>query len=246
MSSAKPLNAFELMESTSPNNINDTLSGYQNVSVFDKSTYQSPIIGILNGVIQALEMMLSISYPNLKNKEDYITARLVEDFLDNDSTRAILNLKTYRFVAEPASFDEQYQQIGYSDIRVITTHQVQGFDTTKADYIIECKRLDGTKDLNEKYITNGICRFIEEKYTRKSIHKISAMLGYVVASTDIRACVEAINQAGVKNNLANFTQPLTFFQIRPGFNFSYRSEHRTISESTAEIFHILFDLNNKL
>lgn len=222
------------------------MGGYRNVGVFDKTTYQTPMLGILNGIIQAFEMMLADRYPNIENHEDIITARLVEDFLEDDDMQIALALKTYRFVSEPAAYNQQYLQVGYSDIRVIMTHRVGAFDTTRADYIIECKRLDGRDDLNRKYVKEGICRFVEEKYTWKNVHKTSAMLGYVVSATDIPACVEAINQIGQKDGIASFKEPLTLFSIRPEFEFSYRSEHTTINSNTAEVFHVLFDLSSKI
>lgn len=223
-----------------------TLGGYRNVGFFDKTTYQTPMLGILNGIIQAFEMMLAETYPTLENHEDIITARLVEDFLEEDAMQVALDLKTYRFIPEPAAYNQQYHQVGYSDIRVIMTHRIGAFDTTKADYIIECKRLDGGRDLNREYVKEGLCRFVEEKYTWKNVHKISAMLGYVVTPTHIPACVETINQIGQKGNIASFNEPLTFFSIRPGFEFSYRSEHRSIKGNTPEVFHVLFDLSSKI
>ncbi len=234
------------MEDSSSDNIDTTFTGYHNVGVFDKSTYQSPMLSILNGIIQSFEMMLISTYPTLENNEDVITARLVENFLEEDSMQTVLDLKNYRFIPEPAAYNQQYLQIGYSDIRVIVTHRVGAFDTTKADYIIECKRLDGGRHLNSEYVNKGICRFVEEKYTWKYIHKTSAMLGYVVNATSIPICVEAINQIGQKNNIARFIEPLTAFPARSGFNFSYRSEHTTINGNTAEIFHVLFDLSAKI
>jgi hypothetical protein len=230
------------MENLSPNDSGE----YRNMSAFDKSTYKTPMIEILNGVIQALGMMLGDAYPPIDNNEDIITARLVEDFLEEDAIQSALSLKQYRFIPEPAAYNAQYHQIGYLDIRVIVTHRIGAFDTTKADYIIECKRLDGKTHLNKEYVKEGICRFVEEKYTWKNVHKISAMLGYVITQTDIPNCVDAINQIGQKNNIANFTQPLTYFQIRSGFDFSFRSEHQTNSGKTAEIYHVLFDLSSKI
>jgi|GEM_PF-621487 len=234
------------MENPSSGNIDTTLGGYHNVDFFDKTTYQSPLLSILNGIIQAFEMMLSDTYSSFDNNEDIITARLVEDFLEDDDMQSVLELKKYRFVPEPAAYDQQYNQIGYSDIRVIMTHRVGAFDTTKADYIIECKRLDGGRHLNSEYVKKGICRFVEEKYTSKNVHKTSAMLGYVVTPSEISACVREINQIGQKGSIANFTEPLTFFSIRQGFEFSYYSEHNTINGNTAKVFHVLFDLSPKI
>jgi len=246
MSLVKPSNASDRMEKPLPENIDATLSCYRNGDLFDKNTYQSPMLSILNGIIKAFEMMLADEYQDIENNEDSITARLLEDFLDEDSMQTALDLKDYRFIPEPAAYNQQYRQVGYSDIRVIVTNRVGAFDTTKADYIIECKRLDGGRTLNTQYVKEGICRFVEEKYTWKNVHKTSAMLGYIVSHTDIPTCIGSINQIGQKNNIAKFIEPLKPFSTRLGFDFSYRSEHNTIHGNTAVVFHVLFNLSSKV
>lgn len=230
----------------SPDHINSTSSTYHNPGVFDKSTYRSTLLDVMDGVIQALQMMIVPSYPVFENKEDIITGRLIEDFLEKDEIREQFSLKDYWFLSESATYNSEYKQIGYADIRVRVQKNIHAFDTTKADYIIECKCLDGKNGKNKKYVKDGIYRFIEEKYTSKNVHKVSAMIGYVVSRTDILACVEAINEIGRASELACFVQELAPCQIRPEFEYSYYSAHHTVNGNKAEVYHVLFDLCDKV
>ena len=143
-------------------------------------------MSILKGIIEAYRLIMDNNYSNIDNLEDKITGRILIDFLEEDRFRNELGLEDFRFIPEPATYDEDYNQVGYVDIRVLVNHKLNGFNTTKADYIIECKRIDGGKDLNRKYITNGIYRFVNELYTKYNIHKVSAMLGFIVKKLDIR------------------------------------------------------------
>lgn len=43
---------------------------------------------------------------------------------------------------------------------------------------IECKRIDGTADLNKKYVKEGVARFVTQKYS--SYYGRNVMLGFVV------------------------------------------------------------------
>ena len=73
-----------------------------------------------------------------------------------NSFRENLNFEDYHFYPEVPSYDGNFIQRGYSDIRVRVVKKIQAFKTTKADYIIECKRLDGGLPLNREYLKEGI------------------------------------------------------------------------------------------
>ncbi len=221
--------------------------GYQDKENFDKSPYQSRILPILRGIITAYNSILSKDYSDIENLEDKITGRLLLDFLEDDDFRAKVELLEYRFVSEPATYDDDFNQTGYVDIKVMVNHKINGFYTTKADYIIECKRLDGRKDLNRKYITNGICRFVNELYTKRNIHKVSAMLGFVVRKTEISEIIAQINQIAIDERIeVNAIQPLDLHPVSDSFDYSYRSIHKTVSGKEAEIYHLMLDFSSKI
>lgn len=228
---------------------NDSLQyyGYNHKETFDKSHYIPQMEIILRGIISAYQLILLENYSEVENLEDKITGRLLIDFLEDDNFREKMALQEYRFIPESASYDEDYNQKGYVDIRVIVDHKINGFNTTKADYIIECKRLDGEKSLNKKYITNGISRFVNELYTKYNIHKVSAMLGFIVKKININDNISKINQLAIDEKIEiNTLSPITVFKIDDSFEASYFSKHKTISGKDAEIYHLMLDFSSKI
>ncbi len=220
---------------------------YQGAENFDKSTYQSKILPILRGIIAAYQRMLGKDYSKIERLEDKITGRLLEDFLDEDDFRREMKLTDFDFSSESAVYDEAYKQKGYVDIRVRVNNRIDGFNTTKADYIIECKLLDGGKDLNRKYLTNGICRFVEELYTDRFIHKVSAMLGFVISKMDILANTNKINQIAINEIIPiGAIQPITSHTIHDGFDYSFLSKHTSTKGRDIELYHLMLDFSSKI
>lgn len=85
------------------------------------------------------------------------------------------------------------ENTGRIDIRVMP---VNPFISDDAYYILECKRLDakrqtGTSGLNAEYISEGICRFVSEKYS--SYYKVNGMIGFVIEPMDLQDNVASIN-----------------------------------------------------
>ena len=64
------------------------------------------------------------------------------------------------------------------------------WEQEKAYFIIECKRLDGNKTLNDKYKNEGINRFITKKYS--SYYGANGMIGFVVKKIDIDENIKKI------------------------------------------------------
>ena len=81
----------------------------------------------------------------------------------------------YRFEPEGLEFyDGNGQYIGRVDIRILLKND---FEKDDAYYIIECKWITGTCDLNRKYIKEGVARFVTQKYS--SYYGRNIMLGFV-------------------------------------------------------------------
>lgn len=113
-----------------------------------------------------------------QNSEDKISNRLVAKFL---------NIKgiPLRFTRENwVNFDEDSDKYtGRTDIQVGSTNWITNPD---AYFTIEAKRIDGTSRLNEKYISEGVCRFVavsSPKYV--SHYNKNIMLGYIIQSIDV-------------------------------------------------------------
>lgn len=88
----------------------------------------------------------------LYNHEDKISNQLVERYLN----ASFLGL---RFILQkPEHYDsESGTYKGRPDITVVS---FDWFMNPDAYYLIECKRINGEKDLNRKYVSDGISRFI--------------------------------------------------------------------------------------
>ena len=229
-------------------NDNQANKGYQNTETFDKSPYVSQMEIILRGIVSAYNLMLLPEYELIENHEEKITGRLYVDFLDDDIFREKMNLGDYHFHPETPSYNENYKQIGYSDMKVRVTKKINGFmNTTKADYIIECKRLDGGLSLNREYLAEGIIRFITEKYTAKNKHNVSAMVGFLVKKFDIAKNIAKINQLAIDEKInINSISPIAPFKISDSFTESYYSQHTTVSGKKAEIYHLMLDFSDKI
>jgi len=124
----------------------------------------------------------------LPNHEDKISNRLVARYLN-------VGVKGIRFDRESLEgFDDDTDTfIGKTDIRVGLSDYLNGND--KAYYTIEAKRLDGTQNLNNKYVSDGISRFVappSPKYS--SYYGKSIMLGYVVRDIDVSRNTEEIDK----------------------------------------------------
>lgn len=188
---------------------------------------------ILIQMFKCYQKML-VDYDFVENNENKIKNRLYKDYLNNQNIRDELGLNQYLFKTETGMIDDDYNEKGYSDIEVI---DLKGsFKSTDAFYIIECKRLDDVNpqyqsSLNNKYILEGINRFIEEKYPTH--HRVNGMFGFVVKNIDI------------KENCKHFSD----FKLYPfidNFEFSYRSNHITKTEKTITLYHLMLDFSTKI
>ena len=142
-------------------------------------------------VKQAIELILRSweSFNAKVNLEDKITNKFYAHLVENKSR------STYFFtiVPRPAEIDEQGEEIGEIDLKVIYRNQ------EKTSFSFECKRLrvhfpSGFDTLAGKYVTEGMCRYFNGQYARE-LDK-GGMLGYVmdgnidVAVNDVKAAIE--------------------------------------------------------
>lgn len=175
-----------------------------------------------------------VNYDYIENNENKIKNRLYKDYLDNQSIIDELKLNGYRFKTETAFINENYDEKGYSDIEVIDL--IGSLKNINSFYIIECKRIDDENphyqsSLNNKYINEGINRFIEEKYPTHN--NVNAMLGFVVKNIDI------------DNNCNHFSDFKTYKFI-DDFEFSYRSNHITKTNKKITLYHLMLDFSSKI
>lgn len=169
---------------------------------------------------------------SIENNENKIKNKLYKDYLNRQIIREELGLSEYLFKTETAFIDENYNENGYSDLEVIDL--IGSKKSTDAYYIIECKRIDDVNphyqnSLNNKYINEGINRFIEEKYPTHN--NVNAMLGFVVKDIDI------------KNNCNHFAD-FKHYKFIEDFEYSYRSNHITKTNKKITLYHLMLNFSS--
>lgn len=174
----------------------------------------------------------------LKNNEDAITNRLIAMYL---------NAQPGIFRYEPQS-PEHYDgetdcYIGRVDIKVISGDY---FRDEKAYHIIECKRIDGTITLNQKYITEGVERFFsptsQPKYSSYYLQNI--MFGYVVQAIDISENADKIDKLQGCLLKGATASPFALRQNENSQYYVYACEYGILNIEQIELSHLFFDFAN--
>ena len=161
---------------------------------------------------------------SIVNKENDIRDVFISDnYLDNHLIKEDLGIIHYKFDKEIQTKD------GRVDIRVLDMIKtMQG--EYKPYYYIECKRIKGDKVYNDKYIKDGINRFVEEKYPTH--YGVNGMIGFVVKSIDIA------------ENTKYFTD-LKEYKFIEGLNHSYASNHTTkLARKKITLYHLMLDFSS--
>lgn len=196
-----------------------------NASAFTKSNIylDREFEFILNGVYKCYQKML-VDYSRIENNENKIRNRLYKDYLKSSITRTWLGLENYIFHPEVPEIDENYDESARTDLIVYNALTYVKDET--AYYVIECKRIDGTKSLNDKYVTNGINRFVDDRYP--SNKSVNGMIGFVVRQIDI------------DDNISRITGLISYAFI-PQFSFTYTSTHTSVSSRMFTLYHLMLD-----
>lgn len=122
----------------------------------------------------------------LPNDENKIRSIMLEEYLKKQ--KVSYDMSNYRFDLEvPENYAGNGHHIGRVDIRILLKSD---FEKEDAYYIIECKRIDGTSDLNKKYVKEGVARFTTQKYS--SYYGRNIMLGFVVKKIDMSVNAQLI------------------------------------------------------
>lgn len=208
--------------------------------LFAKEDYNNEFQRILSKIILCYYLML-VNKVKLVNDENTISDKLCSEYLNNDTIRNKIKLTDYLFVREVQ------ENLGRVDIKIITRDT---FLSTKAYYIIECKRIDGinqegSSGLNGKYIEDGIYRFVSQFYSTHN--EMNAMIGFVVQSIGINQNIISINRL-LKTVFSqiNTIQELKYFAIEPNFKFSYNSIHSINEGNKIILYHLMFDFSKNI
>ena len=171
----------------------------------------------------------------LRNNEDAITNRSIAKYLNAEP-----NDFRYEPQASENFDDETDRYIGRTDIKVISGDY---FRNVRAYFIIECKRIDGTDDLNKKYITEGVARFFtpasKPKYS--SYYKKNIMFGYVVQAIDIPNNSDKIDKLQASILKEATATGFVLKQNDDSRYYVYACEYVSVHTERIELHHLFFD-----
>lgn len=188
------------------------MGGFQNQllnKIFKENLYDI----IISMLITSCKMMVEdccLSKSFVQNHEEKIRTHLLENYLENETARSVMGFSNMpiRFLAEvPENYDAVNDTyIGRTDIRVFSNNWLHN---SKDYYIVECKRLDGEMTLNQKYVNEGICRFIGDAPKYSSYNNRNIMLGFVVKDIDCVATIKVIADIHAKSVGSNISKNIT-------------------------------------
>jgi hypothetical protein len=211
-------------------------SGYD----YNDANYTKEFQRVLYGIFVCYTMMLKNNIA-VTNDENEIRNVLLNNYLNDDIVRNHTDLIWYSFNKEVP------EQNGRIDIKVEFRNPLI---STKAYYIIECKRLDnknttGVSGLNAEYVKNGIYRFVSKYYSTNC--GVNAMIGFVVEVMDIHSNINNIKTL-LQNNFTNCntTKTIQKESFIPDFEFHYSSEHDDCDNNSFKLYHLMFDFSNNI
>ena len=173
------------------------MGGFKNSllnAVFKKNLFDITISALINGCSSMVDDCKK-NHKLLPNHEEKIRNHLIENYLNDMDKRKSLGLGKFpvRFISEVLEgYDEStYTYSGRTDIRVVSNNW---FNNSDDYYTVECKRLDGSNDLNKKYVIEGVCRFAIDPPKYPSHNKKNIMLGFIVKRINESILLSKINR----------------------------------------------------
>ena len=214
------------------------MSGILNKSILD-ALYRANFEKITKYILDICELLVD-DYQNkqlkLANDENKIRSIMLEEYMKKQ--KASYGMSDYRFELEvPENYAGSGQHIGRVDIRILLKND---FEKEDAYYIIECKRIDGTADLNKKYVKEGVARFVTQKYS--SYYGRNIMLGFVVKKIDISAnakLIEDLQNSDLDQNMHGNFQLVNSDNLTESYKCMYQ-----IQSGKLELRHIFLDYSS--
>lgn len=214
------------------------MSGILNKNILN-ALYRANFEKITNYILDICELVVK-DYEKkqlkLPNDENRIRSIMLEEYLKKKKNS--YGMSDYRFELEvPENYAGNGYHVGRVDIRILLKSD---FEKEDAYYIIECKRLDGTADLNKKYIKEGVARFVTEKYS--SYYGRNIMLGFVVKKIDISAnaqLIEGIQNSDLDQNMHGNFELVNSNNLTKSYKCLYQ-----IQSGEMELRHIFSDYSS--
>lgn len=214
------------------------MSGMLNKNIL-KALYRANFEKITTYILDICELIVE-DYERKKfklpNDENKIRSIMLEEYMNKQ--KAAHGMSGYKFELEvPENYAGSGQHIGRIDIRILLKSD---FEKDDAYYIIECKRIDGSSDLNKKYVKEGVSRFVTQKYS--SYYGRNIMLGFVVKKIDVSAnakLIEEIQKAELEQYIRGDFQLVK----REGVTESYKCMYQ-LQSGEVELRHIFSDYSS--
>lgn len=211
-----------------------------NIFNFGELTYYQILENILDSIYLCYQK-IQTELIMLENHENEIRDEFYWLLRENKEQ---FRLSCFHIDTETREHSRQSEKEGKLDLRFLPINRYLGQD---AYYTIECKRIDETLELNEKYIKEGMYRFISEKYS--SAFNTNAMLSFVVKAMNIDDNINKINEL-ITNNLAiadNDHQLLKKALFIENYDYTYKSIHKADqSQKEFTIYHLWLDVSKNI
>lgn len=183
----------------------------------------------------------------IENDEEKITAHLTEKYLNNFSVRNAIckNKLPIKFINEsPEKFDiDTNTFIGRVDIKVVSLNWLS-CENNDDYYTVECKRISGYGDLNKKYVTQGIARFVVPPIKYQSFHNKNIMFGYVVKMIDIIQNITDINNIHKKELSSYIVKDIQYIPGKSNTKYYICESEYNIGTKTLSLEHIFYDFSS--
>lgn len=221
------------------------MPGFKNSSLnfIAKQNYYEQILLLLKG---CSDLMISKGV-KIQNHEEKISSHIVENYLKNKSVvdSIVKSNFPFSFLLEvPENYNMSDNAfVGRVDIKVISINYFSR-ENLNDYYTIECKRIDGTKSLNDKYITQGAARFVAPPIKYQSYHNENIIFGYVVKSIDVLGNIRKINIIHKAELIPYSSKDITYIPDR-STNSCYMCESEyNIGEKLLLLSHIFYDFSS--
>lgn len=210
-------------------------TGYTGNSNFFHAEFER----VISYVIISYKQML-VDNVSLINDENSIRDVLLYSYLKKPAFKKNNDINDYLF-------DKELEEnTGRIDIRVMP---VNPFVSDEAYYILECKRLNskntsGKTGLNGEYISEGVCRFVSQKYS--CYHQTNGMIGFIVDTLDIDTNIVSLNTLlSSQFPEAKTVKDISKRSIVNGFDFSYYSTH-TGKSNELLLYHLMLNFSDNI
>lgn len=224
------------------------MGGFKQQSInkeFQKGFYDY-IIETLEKCCELMKQNCISSGRKVENHEVKIQNHLFHYYLDNNSVLAELKCDMFPIsfqIETPESYDEDTDTfIGRCDIRVTSNNY--WVNKIKEDYyIIECKRINGSSFLNNKYIDEGVSRFVDEPPKYPTYHNKNIMFGFVVKDIDIHNNSTKLSALNKKKFKSKAQGDLSVIKADLSVGLHEYTSDYALSDKPLQLLHIFFDFS---